>query len=262
MPDRAKPRLILLNTPSMKPRRPASIDMSALPTWAALNSSTGAITGTVSGSAGTATFTLHYGTATSDSLTITTSLAPSITTASPLPAGAVNSTYSQTLAATGGTGTLTWSVSTGTVPTGLTLSSAGLLAGTPTTTTGSPFTFTAVATDTNGVGGTKSFTVTITATLCTITTASLPNAVVGQAYSQTAQKANCAASTWTVSSGTLPSWASLNSSTGAITGTPLAASVATFTLHYDTANSGTLIITTSNGVVTVTGKVTVSGTAK
>ena len=60
------------------------------------------------------------------------------------------------------------------------------------------------------------------ATALSVTTTSLPNAVVGSAYSQTltATGGSGTGYTWAVSSGSLPSWASLNSSTGAITGTP------------------------------------------
>lgn len=49
-----------------------------------------------------------------------------------LPAATVGTSYSQTLAVAGGTGTKTWSVATGTLPAGLTLSSAGVITGTPT----------------------------------------------------------------------------------------------------------------------------------
>ena len=55
----------------------------------------------------------------------------SITTTS-LANGTVGVAYSQTLAATGGTGSYTWSVSVGPLPPGLTLSAAGVLSGTPT----------------------------------------------------------------------------------------------------------------------------------
>jgi Putative Ig domain len=46
--------------------------------------------------------------------------------------GTINSTYNATLAATGGSGTYTWSVSSGTLPAGLALSTAGVISGTPT----------------------------------------------------------------------------------------------------------------------------------
>jgi hypothetical protein len=63
-----------------------------------------------------------------------------ITTAT-LPAGTVNAPYSQTLAATGGTGTFTWSLASGTLPAGLALNTTtGAITGTPTTAATSNFT--------------------------------------------------------------------------------------------------------------------------
>ena len=60
-----------------------------------------------------------------------------------LPAGYVNSAYSQTLTATGGSGTgYTWSVTSGTLPKGITLVAAsGLLHGTPTAASSATLTF-------------------------------------------------------------------------------------------------------------------------
>ncbi|MCP5559197.1 MAG: hypothetical protein H7A55_15735, partial [Verrucomicrobiaceae bacterium] len=80
----------------------------------------------------------------------------------PLP-GAVNGvSYSQTLAATGGSGTgYTWSVSAGSLPTGITLSAAGVLSGT--TAVNGTFNFTAQVTDSAGATATKAFTLTVTA---------------------------------------------------------------------------------------------------
>ena len=55
----------------------------------------------------------------------------------------------------------------------------------------------------------------------TVSTTSLPAAATGIAYSQTVAAVHGTSPyTWSVSSGSLPAWASLNSSTGAITGTP------------------------------------------
>jgi len=58
-----------------------------------------------------------------------------------LPDGAVGVAYSQTLQASGGTGSYTWSITSGSLPAGLTLSSStGLISGTPTTAAISNFT--------------------------------------------------------------------------------------------------------------------------
>ena len=52
-----------------------------------------------------------------------------------LPSSTINSAYSQTLTASGGKPPYTWSITTGALPTGLTLnSSSGVISGTPTTT--------------------------------------------------------------------------------------------------------------------------------
>jgi hypothetical protein len=60
-------------------------------------------------------------------------LPPSITTLNgTLPEGKTGEAYTATLSATGG-GTITWSISGGSLPPGLTLTSAGVITGTPTT---------------------------------------------------------------------------------------------------------------------------------
>ena len=89
-----------------------------------------------------------------------------ITTTSPLPAATAGAAYSQTLAASGGggPGSYTW---TGTLPAGLSLSSTGVISGTPTA-VGS-FTFT-VTVASAGLTASKSFTLTVgTPTAVTLT---------------------------------------------------------------------------------------------
>ena len=54
-------------------------------------------------------------------------------TTSSLPDGMIGSPYSTSLAASGGNGSFTWSVSSGSLPTGLSLNGAGSISGTPTT---------------------------------------------------------------------------------------------------------------------------------
>ncbi len=67
-----------------------------------------------------------------------------ITTTS-LPNGVVGSAYSAALGASGGSGSFTWSLLSGSLPSGLTLNAAGTISGTPTTT--GAFTFAVQATD-------------------------------------------------------------------------------------------------------------------
>ncbi len=67
--------------------------------------------------------------------------APTITTVS-LPNGTEGTSYSQTLTATG-TAPITWSVTSGSLPAGLTLNNGGMITGTPTTVATSTFTVTA-----------------------------------------------------------------------------------------------------------------------
>jgi large repetitive protein len=130
-----------------------SITAGALPAGLKLSNST---TGTVqitgkATAAGSSTFTITVTDASagdppaSQQLTIVVS-SLAITTTSPLPPGTVNTAYSQQFTATGGTGTDTWTVASGSaLPSGLSLSSTGLLSGTPTV--GGTFTFSITATD-------------------------------------------------------------------------------------------------------------------
>lgn len=68
---------------------------------------------------------------------------PAITSPSSLVAGTVNSVYPATTFTATGTSPITWSVTAGTLPTGLSFSSAGVLSGTPTVSASGNITFTA-----------------------------------------------------------------------------------------------------------------------
>lgn len=118
-----------------------------LPAGLSLNPS-GVISGTPT-AAGTTTVTVlvtdSVGGAATRGLSLTISPAGvvplSITTASLLPGGTVGTVYNVTVAATGGTGTRSWSILSGNLPVGLTLNpSTGVISGTPTTAGTSSFT--------------------------------------------------------------------------------------------------------------------------
>jgi len=67
---------------------------------------------------------------------------------------------------------------------------------------------------------------------CSITTTTLPGGTVGVPYATTPNTAYCVPpDTWSISAGSLPGWASLNASTGNISGTPTVAATANFTMH-------------------------------
>ena len=88
--------------------------------------------------------------------TLTVAPALVISTNGTLPSAVAGQPYSVTFAATGGIGSYTWTVTSGsTLPAGLTLSSSGTLSGTPTT--AGSYTFTITCTD--GAGNQSNVTI-------------------------------------------------------------------------------------------------------
>jgi large repetitive protein len=124
------------------------------------------VTATANGTAGAYTVTASASGATPNGTFTLANLAVPTITLSPttLPNGVKGVAYpSQTLSATGGTAPYTFTLTAGSLPSGLTLSTAGVLSGTPTAT--GPFTFTVAATD-NSAGhftGTQQYMVTVSA---------------------------------------------------------------------------------------------------
>lgn len=141
---------------------------SGLPAGLSINSTTGRISGTFSSSGNsTATATVTDADGRTHSRTLSFSVSgtapdtsPTITTTS-LPAAIQNSAYSQTLQLTSGNSPFTWSVSAGTLPSGLSLSTGGVLSGTPTATGTSNFTVRVV--DTDGDADTQDLSLTVNA---------------------------------------------------------------------------------------------------
>ena len=161
-----------------------------------------------------------------DGSTPTDPVAPTITTAT-LPNGAVGIQYNETLTATG-TPPITWTIVSGALPDGLSLSNGGVISGSPTTL--GAFSFTVQA---SGVGtpATKGLSITIAAPEPpTITTASLPNGAVGTVYNQTLVATGTATITWSVVSGALPNGLALSNG-GVISGTPTVSGDFSFTVE-------------------------------
>ncbi len=161
---------------------------------------------------------------------------PVITTSS-LPSGTLGVLYSKSLEATGGTSPYTWSLPSGYLPSGLSLSSIGTISGTPSAAGSTRFTVR--VSDAVDSTAEKTFDLTIAAGPLQITTGSpLPSASKKVSYSTTLSAAGGVSPyTWSVSSGKLPPGLSLNSSTGAIIGKASKSGTSTFTVKVtDTMN--------------------------
>ncbi len=151
-----------------------------------------------------------------------------ITTLS-LPSATIGTAYSQTLAQTGLSGALTWSVSVGTLPAGLLLNaSTGAITGTPTAAGTSNFT---ISVTDGSCSVTKIFSIVVVCPTITVTPASTLSFTVGTAISNiTLGASGVSGATYThaVTSGALP--AGLTLSAGVISGTPTTVTAATFTI--------------------------------
>jgi hypothetical protein len=215
-----------------------TVSAGSLPTGLALNAATGVISGTPTTPGGPTNFSvkatdsgLPSPQTKTQALSITVVPVLSITTTS-LPNGTVQTAYSQTLQSSGGSGPVTWSITTGTLPVGLALNSAtGAITGMPTTPGTSNFTVQATDAGTPQQTATQFLSIKINPAVLAITTTSVPNGALNTAYSATLQSSGGTPPvTWTVTLGVLPNGLTLNSSTGAITGTPTATGTFNFTV--------------------------------
>jgi len=217
------------------------------------------------------TFTLELTSTYQDSITTATqqfvvavttgvvdSISLSITTGSPLPSGTVWVPYSSSVSATGGSGTYTWSLKSGTLPAGISLSSGNDCAtapcqtpaqilGTPTVSGTFPITI-QVSAKASASGPTvtisKDFTLVINSDVLTISTESpLPPGTVGSAYSTNIMATGGnGAFTWYLISGSMPNGLGLTYLTNCsacqspitVSGTPSVAETSTFTLKVAT----------------------------
>ena len=198
-----------------------------LPSGLILDSSTGAISGTPT-AGGPFNFTVQVTDALSQSDTQPLSIiidlpAPPNITTTTLPNGTVASAYSQSVRAAGGTGPLTWSISAGSLPTGLNPidPTTGQITGTPSA--AGTFTFTVQATDTLNQFDSQALSITIDLPAPpNITTTTLPNGNVETPYTAPVVATGGIGNlTWSISAGSLPPGLDINQATGEISGTPL-----------------------------------------
>jgi hypothetical protein len=213
-----------------------SISSGSLPTGLTLDRYTGKISGTPT-AAGTYTFTSKVmdsrGNTDTDICTLTVSSVPlDIQCGScSVGNGTTGTAYSATFAVTGGVPNYTFSIISGSLPAGLTLNaSTGVISGTPTSS--GTYSFTAKVTDSRGTTDTVTCSIAIAAVALDIQCGTCGNnrATAGTAYSSTlAATGGSGSYTYSIASGSLPAGVTLNSSTGAISGTPTTGGTYTFT---------------------------------
>jgi Bacterial Ig-like domain (group 3)/Putative Ig domain len=223
---------------------------------AGLTLSTGGVISGTPTAVGSYTFTVVASNAggSNGSQLYTVSIVPIVAITTSLPNDDSGKSYNQTLSATGGSGSFTFKVTAGSLPTGLALSTTGVLSGTPTATGSYPFTVT--ATDSQSDTASQSFTIIISLPV-TIASTALPNGDAGSNYTQTLSTSGGTAPFTFTSSGTLPSGVNL-SSTGVLTGTPTATGTYTFTL---TVTDAAGAMSTQNYIVHINPALAITTTA-
>jgi hypothetical protein len=161
----------------------------------------------------------------SGTATITVPAGPAITTAS-LAAGTVGTAYSATLAGSGGISPYSWTLAGGTLPAGLSLSSAGVISGIPTAPGAGTTNLMLQMTD-SGTKTSLSTSAQVGLTIGSAPSITFPGATLGAGTFGTAYAASVAATggagplTYSLAGGAFPAGVSL-SAAGTISGTPTA----------------------------------------
>ncbi|HXJ40188.1 MAG TPA: putative Ig domain-containing protein, partial [Bryobacteraceae bacterium] len=176
-----------------------------------------------------------------------------ITTPNALPPATVNQSYAVQLAATGGTTPYLWHFQSGGNPSArFTISSSGLISGTPSSADLGSLTMSVQVTDANSVTVTKQFTFTVQTTQpLTLTTKAFTPGVVGIPYSfQLQGTGGTQPYKWDVLPaivtfpvpGQVAPGLQLDSATGLVTGTPTQAGTSSFTITLTDSASGSVSV--------------------
>src|SRR5215831_12546261 len=173
----------------------------------------------------------------SATLVVTVNAPLAITTTS-LPSGTQGTGYNQMIVASGGSGALTFAISSGSLPAGLTLSSAGTITGTPTALGNANFTVRVSDSSTVGPQSTTQVLSIAVNQAPTITSANSVTFVAGTTGAFTVTATSSPAPTLT-EAGALPSGITFTGSgngTGTLSGTPTSGSVGTYPITFTASN--------------------------
>lgn len=203
-----------------------NVSSGTLPAGLSLNAE-GLLSGTALAAQATGSFTVQVTDA--NNVTVTKVLQLSvepfvISTDSALPSHRVGVAFSLALSVLGGTAPFQWQVTSGSLPTGVSLSPEGQLSGSPTTPGSSAFSV--EVTDANDLTVQKDFI--LTTLELSIETQTLPPAVVGLSFS--ALLRGSAGAAWSLAVGSLPAGLSLNPA-GELSGIPTEAGLREFTVQ-------------------------------
>jgi hypothetical protein len=216
-----------------------SISSGTLPAGLQLNTATGEITGTPTGS-GTSSFTVQLIDMTTPvpqlvtqdfSIDVIPLLVVSTTS---LPNGMEGQPYSTVLQGAGGSGTYSWSISGGSLPSGLSFDgTTGTISGTPTGSASA--TISVQVTDQTAPTpqvAIANLSLSIALSPLLVVTGGLGGGIEGQPYGATLQATGGYGTyTWSVVAGGLPAGLGLNSANGQITGTPSGSGTSFFTVQ-------------------------------
>lgn len=154
-------------------------------------------------------------------LTIVIDAAPLVITTASLPAGRVNDPYTATLAGSGGETPYQWTMFSGSLPPGLSLSTSGTVSGTPISNVGSPFLFQVQLASADSQTQVRSLSIAIDGmALSAIVPGVLPVGKVNSPYTYLLNaQGGTTPYTWALTSGALPPGLTL-AADGTISGTP------------------------------------------